>query len=47
VFLGFQIRSLDPRRLCDPQSGRPSLAGTVPRHRMGELEAALRLVLGL
>jgi mRNA interferase MazF len=47
VFLCFQIRSLDPSRFLDPKTHRANLAGTLPSHRMAEVESALRLVLGL
>jgi mRNA interferase MazF len=47
VFLCFQIRSLDPARLFDPNTHRPNLAGSVPSARMAEVERALRLVLNL
>jgi len=47
VFLCFQIRSLDPARFVDPKTHGPNLAGTIPPARMGEVEAALRLVLNL
>jgi mRNA interferase MazF len=40
VFLCFQVRSLDPSRFNAP-------AGFLPAVRMGEIEQALRLVLGL
>ncbi len=46
-FLCFQIRSLDPARFFDPKTHRPNLAGTLPPARLGEVEAALRLVLTL
>jgi len=47
VFLCFQIRSLDPERLLDPQSRRPSLAGVMPPARMADVDRALRLTLDL
>jgi mRNA interferase MazF len=47
VFLGFQLRSLDPRRLADPRTGEIKESGRLPPHRIREVEAALRLVLGL
>lgn len=47
VFLGFQIRSLDPDRFYEVATGRPSLAGTLPAHRVAEVERALRLALEL
>lgn len=47
VFLGFQLRSLDPARFRDPKAGRATPAGAMPPGRMVELEAALRAVLGL
>jgi mRNA interferase MazF len=47
VFLGFQVRSLDPGRFLDPKTRRPTLAGILPPARMAEVEHALRLVLEL
>jgi len=47
VFLGFQIRSLDPGRFVDPKTGQPALAGALPPTRMADVERALRLVLNL
>jgi mRNA interferase MazF len=47
VFLCFQIRSLDPERLLDPQSRRPSLVGVMPPARMADVDRALRLTLDL
>jgi mRNA interferase MazF len=47
VFLCFQIRSLDPARFLDPESGTPRLVGILPPARMAEVDQALRLVLGL
>lgn len=47
VFLCFQIRSLDPSRFVDPNSSRPTLAGTIPSHRMAEVDRALKLALDL
>jgi hypothetical protein len=47
VFLGFQLRSLDPGRFVDPGTGQPALAGTLPPRRMADVERALRLVLNL
>jgi mRNA interferase MazF len=47
VFLGFQVRSLDPGRFIDAKTRRPTLAGTLPPTRMAEVEQALRLVLDL
>jgi mRNA interferase MazF len=47
VFLCFQIRSLDPGRFVDRQTGLPAPAGVMPAPRMAEVEAALRLVLRL
>jgi len=41
VFLGFQVRSLDPRRFPD----RP--AGHLSSEKLGEVEAAVRYCLGL
>jgi len=47
VFLGFQVRSMDPGRFIDPRTRRPTLAGVLPPTRMAEVEQALRLVLEL
>ena len=47
VFLGFQIRSLDPSRFFDSKTGRLNLIGTMPPSRMREVESALKLVLNL
>ncbi len=47
VFLGFQIRSLDPSRLVDPARKRPSVVGMLPADRLADVERALRLVLEL
>ncbi|MFY9270733.1 MAG: type II toxin-antitoxin system PemK/MazF family toxin [Candidatus Manganitrophaceae bacterium] len=47
LFLCFQIRSLDPARFLDPKTGQPALCGVMPSHRMREVEAALRMTLGL
>ena len=47
VFLCFQVRSLDPSRFLDSKTKRPLFAGTLPKERMQEIDAALRLVLGL
>lgn len=47
VFLGFQMRSLDPGRFMDAKTRHPTLAGALPPTRMAEVEQALRLVLEL
>jgi mRNA interferase MazF len=47
LFLCFQVRSLDATRFLDPRTHQPALAGTMPPHRMGEIDEALRLALGL
>jgi mRNA interferase MazF len=47
VFLCFQLRSLDPSRFLDPQTRQLSLAGTMPVHRMVQVDEALKLVLAL
>lgn len=47
VFLCFQLRSLDPQRFVDAATGHMRLAGRVGPERMGEVDEALRLVLGL
>lgn len=47
VFLCFQLRSLDPQRFVDTATGHMRLAGRVGPERMGEIDEALRLVLGL
>jgi mRNA interferase MazF len=44
VFLGFQVRSLDPGRFQEPKARR---VGTLASQRMAEIETALRLVLVL
>lgn len=46
VFLCFQLRSLDQKRLCDG-SGQPAVIGALPETRLLEVEKALRLVLTL
>src|SRR5947208_7776311 len=45
VFLCFQARALDKRRLLDPTSGNVRFIGSMPRARMAEIDAALRLSL--
>jgi mRNA interferase MazF len=47
VFLCFQIRSLDPRRFIDHKTGRVTLAGTAPDHRMKQIDNSLKLVLNI
>ena len=47
LFLCFQLRSLDPSRFLEKQSGQPNPAGIMPPSRMTEVDAALRLALGL
>lgn len=47
VFLGFQIRSLDPQRFVDSASGGLRFAGRLGEERMRDVDDALRLVLGL
>jgi mRNA interferase MazF len=47
VFLCFQIRSLDPGRFRDPRTGRLNTVGSVPAHRMEEVDRALKLSLDL
>lgn len=47
VFLCFQLRSLDPVRFIDQQTGQPRRVGTLPTNRMQEVEQALKLVLQL
>jgi mRNA interferase MazF len=47
VFLCFQLRSLDPMRFIDQQTGKPRRVGTLPTNRMHEVEQALKLVLQL
>ncbi len=46
VFLCFQLRSLDPKRLCDG-SDQAVAIGALPEARLAEVEKALRLVLAL
>ena len=45
VFLGFQLRSLDPARFIDPITGTPNPAGFLKAEKMAEVEQALKLVL--
>lgn len=47
VFLCFQIRSLDPARLVDPLHGASRRTGRLSPSRMAEVDAALRVCLGL
>jgi mRNA interferase MazF len=47
IFLCFQIRSLDPARFVDSQTKKIVPAGTMPAHRMKEIETALKLVLSI
>lgn len=47
VFLGFQIRSLDPSRFLDRESGVAVPAGHLPDHRIEELAGILRKTLEL
>lgn len=47
VFLGFQLRSLDPSRFHDPLTGDPKPAGFLKAEKMAEVEQALKLVLEL
>jgi len=47
VFLGFQVRSLDPSRFLDPRTGEPSPVGCLPPSRMRRADEALRRVLAL
>ena len=47
VFLCFQVRSLDPVRFMDPRRGGARRVGRVSGHRMGEIDAALRMALSL
>ncbi len=47
VFLGFQVRSLDPSRFADPRTGEPAARGTLPPSRMRRVDEALRRVLAL
>ncbi|MBI2810035.1 MAG: type II toxin-antitoxin system PemK/MazF family toxin [Candidatus Melainabacteria bacterium] len=47
VFLCFQLRSLDPSRFIDQQTGQPRRVGTLPTNRMLEVEQALKLVFQL
>lgn len=47
VFLGFQVRLLDPARFADPKTNLPTPVGRVPSARMAAVEQALRLVLEL
>ena len=45
VFLGFQIRSLDPARFVLADTGVVAPAGRPPEERMNELAEVLRSVL--
>jgi mRNA interferase MazF len=47
VFLCFQIRSLDPGRFRDSRTGQLNVAGSLPAHRMQEVDQALKLTLEL
>ena len=47
VFLCFQLRSLDPERFVDPRTGVAVPAGSMPAERMADVDAALKLALGL
>ena len=47
VFLCFQIRSLDRKRLFNPKTGVPELAGKVPPEKMHLVDQALRQALAL
>ena len=47
VFLCFQIRSLDPRRLMDAKSGQLKPAGQAPPEKMAAINEALKLTLSL
>jgi mRNA interferase MazF len=47
VFMCFQVRSLDPTRFRDQQTGAPAPVGSMPPDRMHEVENALRLTFGL
>ena len=47
VFLCFHVRSIDPVRFIDPQRGAARRMGRLPAARMAQIDAALRLALGL
>ena len=47
VFLGFQLRSLDPDRFVDLRPGKSRLAGSLPPERMADVDNALKMVLDL
>lgn len=47
VFLCFQIRSLDPGRFRDLRTGRADPVGSLPAHRMEEVDRAIKLALDL
>ena len=47
VFLCFQIRSLDPGRFRDLRTGRADSVGSLPAHRMEEVDRAIKLALDL
>ena len=47
VFLCFQLRSLDPARFLNPETGQPNLGGRMPLARMSEIDKAIKLALAL
>ncbi|MBI3925756.1 MAG: type II toxin-antitoxin system PemK/MazF family toxin [Armatimonadetes bacterium] len=47
TFLCFQIRSIDPGRFFDPETGGLIPAGVMPAERMRQVEEALKRVLCL
>ena len=47
VFLCFQIRSIDPSRFTDRDTGESQPVGRVSLHKMREVEQALKFVLRL
>ena len=47
VFLCYQIRSLDPRRIISIRHGRPSPVGRLSASKLGAIEDAVRLSLNL
>ena len=47
VFLGFQVRSLDPSRFLAPSGRSAAPAARIPPWRLGDLDSAIRASLGL
>ena len=47
VFLCFQLRSLDPNRFIDANTGKPRPSGLAPASKIQEIDLALKAVLSL